>query len=99
MCDNIAAFSEREIKITENVTANDDGINPKEMLDILSSQKQAFIFLCYKQGDRNIKVLHSLVLLVVTFGEKKDNQHHNNYIFFKRDQTKRSNPGYLLFIK
>ena len=58
LCDKIAAVSEIEIKITEKLTTNDDGKNPKKMLDMLSAQKQAFTFFCIKQGDNNIKLLH-----------------------------------------
>ena len=65
LCDKLAEFSGRAIKITEKVTANDNGKNPEEMLDMLSAQTQAFMFLCIKKGDKNINVLHSLGLIIL----------------------------------
>ena len=69
------------------------------MSDMLSAQKQAFKCLCIKQGNNNIKLLHSLGLLIAPFGEEYDYQHHNNYIVFKGGQTKQGNPASLYLIK
>ena len=74
MCEKLSAVPEREIKITEKFTTNDNEMNSKEMLDMLSPQKQAYKFLCIKQRDNNIKVLHSLVLLIAPFGEEEYEQ-------------------------
>ena len=81
------------------ISANEDGEIPKQMLDMLSAQKQAFTFFCIKQGDKNNKVIHSLGLIIETFGEEEDEQYHNNYIVFKRKRTKRINLASLLFRK
>ena len=69
------------------------------MLDMLSTQKQAFTFLYINQGDNNIKVFHLLDLLIEALGEEEGEKHHNNYLVFKEYWTKRFNLASLLFRK